>query len=354
MAAKITVGQVPAMFSRRQQKVFGIGRREFPMHVHGKIISATESRSSELDFMAGACNPPLTQSRTLPIRSTPSVAQLLREKGIPKSDVSKIPASGPKGRLLKGDVLAYIGQIPANYPSTQAATLAKLSHLDLSNIKIAPAPVPAPAAEEKKLQDNLGVTVPLSRFFAAATDLANDDLPRLASSEPSADELFDEVLGAKPINTSRGDYIPELNAFEPPKTVRSKPVTEDLIDFLSAKSSKKSVPTVSVEGSSGVASNVFSLTVPAGEEVRAKVFLERIKTLLSVEPARLVFYQFQFSLCFRHGLDPMEKRKTGHVIIKSNLGTLQNTCNEDPRATPHTGNQETPTAPPLKALKKRG
>jgi hypothetical protein len=36
MAAKITFGQVPAMFSRRQQKVFGIGRREFPMHFRGK------------------------------------------------------------------------------------------------------------------------------------------------------------------------------------------------------------------------------------------------------------------------------------------------------------------------------
>ena len=141
---------------------------------------------------------------------------------------------------------------------------------------------------QKKLQDNLGVTVPLSRFLAVATDLANDDLPRLANFKPSADELFDEVLGAQPINTSRGDYIPELNAFEAPKTVRSKPVTEDLIDFLSAKSSKKSVPTASVESSAGVASNVFSLTVPVGEETRAKAFLERIKTLLSVEPARLV------------------------------------------------------------------
>lgn len=36
MAVKITVGQVPAMFARRQQKVFGVGRREFPIHVHGK------------------------------------------------------------------------------------------------------------------------------------------------------------------------------------------------------------------------------------------------------------------------------------------------------------------------------
>lgn len=211
-------------------------------------------------------------------------------------------------------MLAYIGKIPANYPSNQAATLAKLTHLDLSNIKIAaPAAPAAPAVPEKKvvaepprltsvaisislaavlsaqkkLQDNLGVTVPLSRFLAVATDLANDDLPRPANSKPSADELFDEILGAEPINTSRGDYVPDLNAFDAPKSVRSKPVTEDLIGFLSAKPSKKSAPAASVE-SAGVASNVFSLTVPAGEEVRAKAFLERIKTLLSVEPARLV------------------------------------------------------------------
>lgn len=253
-----------------------------------------------------------TQNPAYPLY--PSVAQLLREQGIPKSDVSKIPASGPKGRLLKGDVLAYIGQIASDYPATQAATLAKLTHLDLSNIKIAPAPAPAaPAAVEepiaappvmtsvaisvslsavlsaqKKLQDNLGVTVPLSRFLASATDIANDDLPRLASFKPSADELFDEVLGAEPVNSSRGDYLPELNAFEAPQTVRSKPVTEDLIDFLSTKSSKKAAPASYVEAASGAASNVFSLTVPVDEQVRAKEFLERIKTLLSVEPARLV------------------------------------------------------------------
>ncbi|KAJ5510706.1 hypothetical protein N7453_002809 [Penicillium expansum] len=264
MAAKISAGQVPAMFARRQQKVFGVGKR----------LQSTA---------------PTTQNPAYPLY--PSVAQLLREKGIPKSDVSKIPASGPKGRLLKGDVLAYIGQIPANYPSDQAATLAKLSHLDLSNIKIAPAPAPAaPAAAEKETAPRAPPPdfFPLSRFLAVATDLANDDLPRLANFKPSADELFDEVLGAQPINTSRGDYIPELNAFEATKTVRSKPVTEDLIDFLSAKSPKKSVPTSSAESSVGVASNVFSLTVPVGEETRAKAFLERIKTLLSVEPARLV------------------------------------------------------------------
>lgn len=257
---------------------------------------------------------PQTQNPAYPLY--PSVIQLLHEKNIPESEISKIPASGPKGRLLKGDVLAYIGQIAAEYPANQASTLAKLAHLDLSNIKIAaPAPKPAaPAAEEKKevaqpppmssiaisislsavlsaqkkIQESLGVTVPLSRFLAIATDLANDGLPRSKSEKPSSDELFEELLGAEPVNTSRGDYIPELNAFEASEARQPEPVVEDIIDFLSAKPGKKTVaPSVSaVEG--GAAQNVFSLTVPVGEELRAKTFLERIKTLLQVEPARLV------------------------------------------------------------------
>lgn len=261
---------------------------------------------------------PQTQNPAYPLY--PSVAQLLHEKSIPVSEASKIPASGPKGRLLKGDVLAYLGQIANDYPASQAATLAKLQVLDLSNIKIA-APAPKPVAAEpkqeeqvvakpppmasvaitislaavlaaqRKLQESLGVTVPLSRFLAIATDLANDDLPRAKNFKPSADELFDEILGGDPILSSRGDYIPELNAFEAPEARRSEPVAEDIIDILSAKPGKKSVSAVSepvFEDEAGGAANVFSLTVPAGEEVRAKAFLERIKALLQVEPARLV------------------------------------------------------------------
>jgi hypothetical protein len=44
MAARITVGQVPAMFARRQPKVFGISKREFPVH-RSNILSAKESHS---------------------------------------------------------------------------------------------------------------------------------------------------------------------------------------------------------------------------------------------------------------------------------------------------------------------
>ncbi|KAL4939460.1 hypothetical protein BDV06DRAFT_198886 [Aspergillus oleicola] len=297
MASNYTARQIPAMLAKCQPRV----------------VARTSRRLA-------STSAPQTQNPAYPLY--PSVTQLLHEKGIPESEVSKIPASGPKGRLLKGDVLAYLGLIPSDYPSSQASRLEKLAHLDLSNIKIAPppapvAPEPTPAAEtpvarappttsvavsislatvlavQQKLQQSVSVTVPLSTFLARATDLANDDLPRSPLAKQSADEIFDELLGSQPIKSSRGEYIPELNvadiSAEPQPT---KTVKEDLIDFLSSSSSKAKrapqvAPTTESYGSEQ-ALNVFSLTVPVGEEKRARTFLERVKTLLTVEPARLV------------------------------------------------------------------
>lgn len=254
----------------------------------------------------------------------PSVSQLLLQKGIPDSEISKIPATGPKGRLLKGDVLAYIGQVAAGYPAEQAARIEKMGHLDLSNIKIAPPPAPpaaapAAAAEEvvpelpsdisiavsislesvlstqKRVKDAIGVTVPLSTFIARATEVANGELPRLATSAPSASELFDELLGAAPIKSTRGSYVPEINTvpldeFEGIDEDVSGSQEVDIIDILSGNVSPsykssyvepKTPPTAS-------ALNVFSLTVPVGEERRAKTFLDRLNTVLTVDPGRLV------------------------------------------------------------------
>ncbi|KAE8352107.1 hypothetical protein BDV28DRAFT_149356 [Aspergillus coremiiformis] len=291
MASGFPVRQIPAIFARRQPRVLGTTRR---------LASSSAIQ---------------TQNPAYPLY--PSVIQLLHEKGIPESEVSKIPASGPKGRLLKGDVLAYLGAIPAHYPASQAARFDQLAHLDLSNIKIAPPPKPAepqaPVVKEpvarpppttsvavsislatvlsvqKKIQETLGVNVPLSTFLSRAADLANDDLPRSSLEKRSAEELFDEVLGAKSIQTSRGDYVPELNAVKVlSQTQPVKPVKEDIIDILSGKVSKAlSRPSV-VETPVGGAANVFSLTVPVEEEKRARVFLDRVKALLTVEPGRLV------------------------------------------------------------------
>ncbi|KAJ9360066.1 hypothetical protein DTO027B9_1618 [Paecilomyces variotii] len=290
MATSFPVRQLPARLARRQPRVYAPTRR----------------------FQSTV--PTQTQNPAYPLY--PSVITLCHEKGIPESEIAKIPASGPKGRLLKGDVLAYIGSIPADYPSTEAARIAHIQHLDLSNIKIAPPPqpaeptpavveerVPAPPAltsvavsvslaavlsVQKKIQESLGVTIPLATFLARATDVANDDLPRAASEKPSADELFEELLGASPIQTTRGDYVPEINTVAAPTPAPASPVKEDLIDFLAGKVTKKTTALGSAPAAPGVAENVFSLTVPVGEERRAKAFLERIKTVLQGEPGRLI------------------------------------------------------------------
>ena len=269
----------------------------------------------------------------------PSVIALIHENHIPESDIEKISASGPNGRLLKGDVLAYLGAIPSDYSSKQSSRIQHLSHLDLSNIKLAekappkPADTPAAAgvasilepppvstislaislsavlATQKRIETTLGVTIPLSTFLARATDLANDDLPRTKASLSSPDDLFNAVLGLDVLNspTSRGTYMPQISAFPPPSSIvgSSTPVPSrkstqpDIIDILSGKakpspssrhvsaSSSKSSLNGSAS-STGGALNLFSVTVPKGEERRARTFLERVKTVLQVEPGRLV------------------------------------------------------------------
>lgn len=264
----------------------------------------------------------------------PSIAQLLHEKGIPASDVDKIPASGPKGRLLKGDVLAYLGSISKSYSSDQSTRISRLGHLDLSNVKVAPppkqasptpstkAPSEAPSALEpepdteiavtvsfasvlevqRRIQKMLHITLPLSTFIARATEVANDDLPRSTSAPLSPDDLFNQVLGLDKVGskTSRGSFIPQITALPPTPmaavAVPQRPARQpDIIDLLTGKPSitvrselPKPPPGIMAGSAPGTSTNVFSVSVPKGEEKRAKVFLERVKTILQVEPGRLV------------------------------------------------------------------
>lgn len=250
----------------------------------------------------------------------PSVGHLVKQHGLSDADVSKIKPSGPNGRLLKGDVLAFIGSINADTPAAISSRFDKLSHLDLSNIKVAekkaaPAPKAADAAPEetvedsleitlsvslakvietqKKIQDTLGVFLPLSTFITRAAEAANDDLP-LAARQPTASELFDQVLGldkVKAAKGSRGIYLPQISAIPPSSmfTAPSPPRKTDIIDILSS-SSKKSTPKAPFASVPGLSSgnNAFSLFVPKAEEERAQVFLERCKMILEQEPGRLV------------------------------------------------------------------
>ncbi len=245
----------------------------------------------------------------------PSVQHLLQMNGLAEAEADKIPATGPNGRLLKGDILAYVGKIDDSYPSNLADRFTKLSQLDLSNIKPAPkkesTSKQAPAQEaslaakdldvevalsvsftavvecQKRVKDSIGVFLPLSTFIARAAELANEDLPKSKTAKPTADELFNAVLGLDKVSgsgVSRGHFVPRMTAL-PPTTLPSKSLKKpDVLEILAGKSSSRSV-----KGSETVGPlNVFSVNVPQGDEQRARIFLERVKTVLEVEPGRLV------------------------------------------------------------------
>lgn len=262
----------------------------------------------------------------------PSIAQLLHENGLSNSEADDIPASGPKGRLLKGDVLGYLGKISSSYSSEQSMRITRLGHLDLSNVKPASpkemwasqgnekqkSDAPEPKVEltdieisipislssvisiQKRIQATLGVTLPLSTFITRATDLANHDLPRSAATRPSADELFNDILGLDKLSLKapRGRYLPQITALPARlSTQKAEPRRQsDAYDVLTNEYSHSTpignirIPPPSSKGDSdtGDMTNMFSVNAEKGKERQARVFLERVKTILQVEPGRLI------------------------------------------------------------------
>lgn len=87
----------------------------------------------------------------------PSVSTLLHQNSIAESQaLANIPATGPNGRLLKGDVLAYLGTVSQESLNAVEAQIKKLSQLDLSNIKLRQQQQPEAAkqpGDEKKKDD---------------------------------------------------------------------------------------------------------------------------------------------------------------------------------------------------------
>ncbi|KAI0550110.1 hypothetical protein F4679DRAFT_220024 [Xylaria curta] len=251
----------------------------------------------------------------------PSVAHLIKENGLDESAIGEMTPTGPAGRLLKGDVLAYLGTVSPSRPEAIMKRFNHNAHLDLSNIKIATpkvapkkagkAAAEVPIVEERlvslsvslaavievqtKVENTLGTFIPLSTFLERAATVANDALPLPSNYKPTTDELFNQVLGLDKVGpkASRGQYLPQIAALSPPTLtgVAPKPKAKmDLIDFL-ASSTRKSTPKsrkIPTQPGVSTGTNFFSLTVPKDEEKRAKVFLQRMKTVLESKPGNLV------------------------------------------------------------------
>ncbi|OTB08602.1 hypothetical protein M426DRAFT_316616 [Hypoxylon sp. CI-4A] len=297
---------------------------EKPAQTEAKKDESSPQQGSQEAASEKKASPPKRTGEKAPPQKYPfypSVEHLIKEHNLDESAVSEIIPTGPAGRLLKGDVLAYLGSVAANRPGEIKARFDHNSHLDLSNIKIA-APKEAPKKTgkaatpevpipedlvvslpislatvievQKKIEASLDTFIPLSTFVARATELANDELPLPSNYKPTADELFNQVLGldkTSPAGT-RGYYLPQISALPSPSFtgVAPKPKAKvDIIDFLAGSTKSASKPRKAGPHSGiSTGSNTFSLTVPKSEEKRAKVFLQRIKTVLETEPGRLV------------------------------------------------------------------
>lgn len=107
----------------------------------------------------------------------PSVEVLLHQNNISKEDaLSKIQASGPKGRLLKGDVLNYLGQINKDSIESITKIIKSKQHLDLSNIVLKK---PEPETKQEKVpaakapRDDI-LTIQLTSEFTSKAEFKQD------------------------------------------------------------------------------------------------------------------------------------------------------------------------------------
>jgi hypothetical protein len=160
---------------------------------------------------------------------------------------------------------------------------------------------------QQRIERKLGIYMPLSTFIARATDIANDDLPISRNVKPTQDDLFNQILGLDALvpKTARGSFTPQVSALPAPSsTTTPKPSKEitgtgDIIDLLigttavrrvsSSAHAPRSMDQVVVPSSAHTTTtNLISVTVPAGDERRGRLFLGRVKAYLESEPGRLV------------------------------------------------------------------
>lgn len=216
--------------------------------------------------------------------------------------------------------MAHIGSISKETPDKLSQRFEKLSHLDLSNIKAAApkeekAATPAKAAQglveeaedveqlslaidlkpllklQKRLQDVLGHTPDLSELIARAVDLANRDLPA-SSRPPTTDELFDDIIAGSvrraTLRLEDGDFVPAINASTPPLPP-SFGQSVDIFDELIGTPPMRPKPSTEVKpGLPQGSINGFSVTTSSYDRERATLFLQRMKSVMEIEPGRLV------------------------------------------------------------------
>ncbi|AGO12000.1 AaceriAGR323Cp [[Ashbya] aceris (nom. inval.)] len=231
----------------------------------------------------------------------PSVITLLHTNGISVEEaIANIKASGPNGRILKGDVLGYLGKISTKSVVKVSEYIKKFEHLDLSNIELRPAQPPNGAAGKKAeskpappafvtLEERLILKVPenvsyerfsnaLKQYIREATYTAHGEALENPYSD-HFDPLFEELLSVRPREPRFEVSYHLLPLTSVPSSSKQK---EDIFDILSGSSiGSKSEPISSEESAQEYALDL-SLKVDkkfSDSETRATRFIDYIKEL---------------------------------------------------------------------------
>ncbi len=227
----------------------------------------------------------------------PSVASLLEANKISKEDaLSNIKASGPNGRIVKGDVLAYLGRISQESVSKVSNFINSHAKLDLSNIeKLKITPKEAEAKKEAKPEKPkkeikvISETFNLTSLEVTAEDFAGErgihfDLtqyvteaskraeqfayqPKKVSSD-YYDPIFEDLVSL-PTNLERFTVDLDIQA---PKQVESFDVN-DLLDFVDSKPANVADPTVTVK--------VTVNPKVADSEEKANAFISKFRSYIT-------------------------------------------------------------------------
>jgi pyruvate/2-oxoglutarate dehydrogenase complex dihydrolipoamide acyltransferase (E2) component len=251
---KVNVGKVIAVLAEEGDDISSL---EMPSESSEKQPSSTSS--SQVDEGTKEEEEQATISHKAPHSVNgsypPAVLRLLQEHGI--DDPKSIPTTGPQGRLLKGDVLAYVGSIKSDILQILQKMITKKQNLDLSNVVVQqpsaspksshstspPAKLPtlaridavirmaqifkvqsafsgSSASELLLTRETFSISVPINSLIEKASRKALEDVPTFGLQKISAiDRIFTELVGestteGEPKYTSLGPQVhivgPEL------------------------------------------------------------------------------------------------------------------------------------------------
>ena len=142
---------------------------------------------------------PVSVDGDLPL--APSVRRIVAEQGV---DVAQVPASGPGGRLTKGDVLTFLsapGSAPASAPATTVAPPAPVpaSPPAATSAKVSPAPAAGPRETRQRmsgLRQRIAQRLVEAQHTAAILTTFNEvDMSRVMDLRAQYKETFQKAHG---------------------------------------------------------------------------------------------------------------------------------------------------------------